>query len=158
MIMNAMKISIILLLLLLAVSHADIAHAQFWKRWFSKDEQAQPAASPAQEKDLQAVDIDKKAAEEEQLKLADVKPVMLDDTEEIYEGEELDKEEELRRTQERVDQIRKIQEINNMQRSLDNIRRINEQQRQQKSIEEINRLNRMQQNLDRLRRTTETKK
>jgi hypothetical protein len=173
---------ICLLVVVLLLTSNNYAYAQFWRKWFQKDQQTQSASSE-QHETIKEEDISEKQitgeeiptgmrvdiwtigepedTPEQALKEVQAVPKAVPAAPAVSPTREIDekqREEELRRTQEQVDQIRKIQEMNNMQRSLDNIRRINEQQRQQKRIEEINRLNRMQKNLDELRRATETKK
>ncbi len=120
----------------LFLGSVNSAYAQFWKKWFNKSEQA----SEMEAKDDKVI---KKEAEEKKTR---------------YEAASKERGDELRRTQEQVDQIQKIHEINRTQRSLNNIKRINEMNRQRKQAEEINRLNRMQKNLNNLKRVKRANK
>lgn len=56
-----------------------------------------------------------------------------------------EKEEQIKRTQEQVDQIKRIQDMNTSQRSMEQINRINELNRQQRNLDHINRLNKSKQ-------------
>ena len=186
--MKTKKIVLCMLVLAYIFSSANNAYAQFWRKWFQKDQQKEQPVTAEQDQPVVAKGIkedfiaqgppeyaeeesgmhveiwtigEPKDTPEQAAKDAQAAPKAVSTTPAISPTREIDekqKEEELRRTQEQVDQIKKIQEMNNMQRSLDNIKRINEMNQQQKRIDEINRLNRMQKNLDELRRTTETKK
>ena len=186
--MNIFRITIFLSLVLLFSTHADNAYAQFWRKWFQKDQQQEqpirqePAKEPEytgtqagadmqelpegmEEAEGMHVEIwtagEPKETAEQAAKDVQAAPQAVPKAPGVSPTQVIDekqKEEELRRTQEQVDQIKKLQEMNNMQRSLDNIKRINEMNQQQRRIDEINRLNRMQKNLDELRRTIETKK
>ena len=69
-----------------------------------------------------------------------------------------EKKEQLRQTQERVDQIRKTNEFNSSQKSLDHINRINKLNKQQKRINDINKFNKQQKNLEDLNKLNASKK
>ena len=200
---------IIILVSFIMVSNVNSAHAQFWKKWFNKDEQTQQAMPAKEEKASepaakdnniikpQAVErknkeLPYKRAEkivEKQLVVDSNASTQTENINEIakkaIEGASQDakaraqydvesdirsaeiasesiskseKEEQLRQTQERVNQIKRTQDFNSSQRSLDNIKRINEMNRQQKRVNDINKFNKQQENLDNLRQLNDTKK
>lgn len=187
---------VIILVFFILIGSVNSAYAQFWKKWFNKDDQTQktiPAkedkASERETKDDKTIEY-KTAEEAVEKRLTteySVAPIAKTDMVTIHEQKVIsqtaveetrreaesetmlmpgisdkmndkEREESLRRTQEQVDQIRKIQEFNNSQRSLDNIKRINEMNRQQKRIDDINKFNKQQKNLDNLRQLNDTKK
>jgi hypothetical protein len=165
----------------------DIALAQFWRNWFQKDQQAEepslskndtevnkkPAKQALKIQDIpdikgedalidnttlalgESKDSANQAAVTGEKRAQETAELPMQSAAEISEKE---REEALQRTQEQVDQIKKIQEMNNIQRSLDNIKRINEMNQQRRSMDEINKLNRIQRNIDELRRLEEIRK
>jgi hypothetical protein len=184
-----MKLKIVILTTIIlpcVLLFADMAHAQFWRNWFQKEQQAEEIPMAEKAATAKAQDPQQGFAENEIQEnieadsFTDMAPQAvgrMDESAEqaarpesdLYTAAETispmlteidakDQEEALRRTQEQIDQIKKMQEMNNIQRSLDSIRRINEMNQQHRRIDEINRLNRMQRNLDELRRMEETKK
>ncbi len=197
----------IIVCLILAGS-VNSAYAQFWKKWFNKDGQAQkvepakeakapekqvknsrPIKSQTDKKKIKELShteaqaiVEKQLAKDmEELKSSDANAMAEQAAksasesaqekakysleENIKQGEtapedmsDSEKEEQLRQTQERVDQIRKTNEFNNAQKSLDNINKINEFNKQQKRTNDLNKLNKQQKNIDDLNKLNAVKK
>ena len=160
------RLLILVCVSLITVCSVNEAYAQFWKKWFSKEETQEEAPKPVEVKKEQVTptaektepsmsveittvgepkgDFKKEEVEKEPPKRADIKKLS---TQEMTEEE---KKQALEQTQARTDQMKKIQELNKTQSSLDNIKRINEMNKQQRQINEINKLNKMQRDQNRI--------
>ena len=205
--MHKKSVSFIIVCFVL-VGSVNSAYAQFWNKWFNKDDQAQkvepakgvkapekqvkksnPVQVQAKEKTVKEIPykeaeaiVEKQLAKDSQeakSAMADVmaKKTVEDASQNIIDSTKYDvannassvqsasddisdseKKEQLRQTQERVDQIRKTNEFNSSQKSLDHINRINKLNKQQKRINDINKFNKQQKNLEDLNKLNAPKK
>ena len=177
------RLLILVCVCLITACSVNEAYAQFWKKWFSKeDTQEEPAkpievkkeqvlpaieeiessdkieqAEPTMKVEITTIGEPKGAFKEEEIEKRPPKGADIKKLS-IQEMTEEEKKQALEQTQARNDQMKKIQELNKTQSSLDNIKRINEMNKQQRQINEINKLNKMQRNQDELNRINSIKK
>jgi len=177
------RLLVLVCVCLITVCSVNEAHAQFWKKWFSKEETQVEAPKPIEIKKEQAPTATEEIESSDKIEQSEstmkVEITTIGEPKGAFKKEEVEKrapkkvdvkklstqemtEEEkkqaLEQTQARTDQMKKIQELNKTESSLNNIKRINEMNKQQRQINEINKLNKMQRKQDQLNRINSIKK
>ena len=164
--MKVKKIACFLLSILLLAAHADKAYAQFWKKWFQKDKQAEEVVPEEKDKTTQQESVKEEFLKQESPeRIEDDRGVDVeiwtigkpqDTPEQAVEKVEQKAQEKTRPMKESkqatqpMDEKQKEEAMRRTQEQVDQIKKVQEMNNTQRSLDNIKRINEMNQQQKRI--------